>query len=169
MKEKNDKSISIEEQLDDVIVEYLETLESYLRSALDEERLSKEGYINIAHARMCIKPSLITLDGFPSEITKDMDASSLVVDTDSGGKNDFPERKLEMNSSKDLECRRIFGVNIPGSLKSAQGSFQRVLERTVERVNIVRKLDYLRERKSTLEKELRDVEADKENVSVKSS
>ena len=163
MKESKSNT-SIEDELDDIIIEYLETLENYLRSALDEERLSKEGYINIAHARMCIKPSLITLDGYPSEVTKDMDASSRVIDGDATDKCDLPEKRIEIDSSKQLECRRIFGLNIPASLKSAQGSFHRVLERTVERVNIVRKLEYLGERKLKLEKELKDVEADKENV-----
>ncbi|CAG7724137.1 unnamed protein product [Allacma fusca] len=124
---------------DQLLVDYLESTENYLRSVLDEEKLLKEGFINIAHARICMKPNLISLDGFPNETTEVIAAAKITAEETTDGAS-VVNMKLQSDSSKDLELRRLFGRSTPGSLKNAQLIFQRVLARSVERANIFREL-----------------------------
>jgi hypothetical protein len=154
---------------DQLLIEYLECTENFMRGALDEEKLLKEGFINIAHARMCMKPNLISLDGFPNESTEEFSAASVTTTNTAESEDETDEgeesRKLETDSSRNLELRRLFGRSTPGSLKHAQIIFQRVLARAVERANILRELRGIEKKRKDLGEKMKSVvKAHEENV-----
>ncbi|KFD63793.1 hypothetical protein M514_02786 [Trichuris suis] len=126
-------------EADDLILDYLETLDDYVRKKFELERQLKECWYHLARARVCLGSTSRV-----SELQFDFrdQPSSLMLEVSEGG--DIFKLMFGMPMAKiERETLKRFGILVPKSLKTAQSAVAPAIQLICEIAALQTKINVL--------------------------